>query len=269
MIWPLDWFSLYVAMSVIGKNLWNSCDPYFVKFWLFLFCVVLIKINSKCYKICFTAYQTTPVIQKCCKKNNIRLLALPSEFPHLVSNPYTTYPWSRDRSWFTGFPEFSEDRSGLTGFFLIKGVPGVFRSQIQAHRNVLDSRGPQTFPETESISQDRSWFKGSPDFPETDPRPQDGFWFKGPPGFSGDRSELTGSFLIQGVPGLFRRPIRAHKIVLDSRGPRTFSGDRSELTGSFMQGVPGHKIWFGIIDLECICAPPTHPPPPNLFFAPR
>ena len=25
MIWPLDWFSLYVAMSIAGKNLWNSC----------------------------------------------------------------------------------------------------------------------------------------------------------------------------------------------------------------------------------------------------
>ena len=31
MIWHLDWFSLYVAMSVIGKNLWNSCVSVSVK----------------------------------------------------------------------------------------------------------------------------------------------------------------------------------------------------------------------------------------------
>ena len=24
-IWPLEWFSLYVAMSITGKNLWNNC----------------------------------------------------------------------------------------------------------------------------------------------------------------------------------------------------------------------------------------------------
>ena len=110
--------------------------------------------------------------------------------------------------------------SEVTGSFLIQGVPGLSRTQIRAHEIVLDSRVSWTFSETYPSSRDCSWFKGFLDF-------------------SGDRSELTRSFLIQGVPGLFRRQIRAHGIVLDSRGSWTFpETDPSSRDRSWFKGFP-------------------------------
>ena len=58
MIWPLDWFSLYVAMSVIGINLWNSCG-----------------VNTYCHHHC-SLFDTMEILMHTniiCQKTQIRM----------------------------------------------------------------------------------------------------------------------------------------------------------------------------------------------------
>ena len=43
---------------------------WYVKFLPSIFCVVLIKFNPKFYQICFTAYQTTPILRETLKEKN-------------------------------------------------------------------------------------------------------------------------------------------------------------------------------------------------------
>ena len=59
------YFVIYLTIKInpLTFNLSNFSRPSSA-----LFCVVLIKIYQKWYKICFTAYHTTPIIQKTSQK---------------------------------------------------------------------------------------------------------------------------------------------------------------------------------------------------------